>query len=401
MSELIQNPSPRLAQLIEFGRQFILPGSDSKLLVERYRPYIDTVTAMEAMLVLDQLLVDGNPLSVVKHYTGKLINLFFKSLDSAQWPHPQEGHFVWYLMQENRRVEALMDDIKQLNKQMFASEGVVLKVFAQELKGLMQQVREYELHYIKKENILFPIIEQTFAQHRCLHIMWSFHDDFRKGLKAIEVLLDAEVIDKKRLAKEVGDLFFVVLPLIFREEQIVFPVAIRAIPAQQWDDMLTQSMEVGWCYGIQPVVKASAIADGKVSEGLINLGTGQLNAQQMMLMLNHLPVDITFVDENDEVRYFSGGMHRIFPRSKAIIGRKVQNCHPQESVHVVNAIVEAFRSGAKEHADFWIEMKGRFIHIRYFALRDESGNYKGTIEVSQDATEIRQLKGEQRLLDWE
>jgi DUF438 domain-containing protein len=231
--------------------------------------------------------------------------------------------------------------------------------------------------------------------------MWSFHDDFRKGLKFIELLLDAEVVDKKRLANEVGDLFFVVLPLIFREEQIVFPVAIRAIPVEQWDDMLSQSHEVGWCYGIQPIVKVSTIEDGMMSEGFINLATGHLNAQQMMLMLNHLPVDITFVDEHDEVCYFSGGMHRIFPRSKAIIGRKVQNCHPQESVHVVNAIVSAFRSGAKDHADFWIEMKGRFIHIRYFALRDESGNYKGTIEVSQDATDIRQLKGEQRLLDWQ
>ena len=117
-------------------------------------------------------------------------------------------------------------------------------------------------------------------------------------------------------------------------------------------------------------------------------------------MLNELPVDITFVDEHDEVRYFSGARHRIFPRSKAIIGRKVQNCHPPESVHIVNEIVEAFRNGTKSHADFWIKMKGRFIHIRYFALRDEQGCYKGTIEVSQDATEIRALEGEQRLLDW-
>jgi len=118
------------------------------------------------------------------------------------------------------------------------------------------------------------------------------------------------------------------------------------------------------------------------------------------LMLNNLPVDITFVDEHDEVCYFSGAKHRIFPRSKAIIGRKVQNCHPPKSVHIVNEIIAAFRTGKKDHADFWIQMKGSFIHIRYFALRNESGEYKGTIEVSQDATDVRQLQGERRLLDW-
>lgn len=112
-------------------------------------------------------------------------------------------------------------------------------------------------------------------------------------------------------------------------------------------------------------------------------------------------MDITFVDENDEVKYFSGSKHRIFPRGKAILGRKVQNCHPPESVQIVNEIVAAFRSGKKDHAGFWIKMKGRFIYIRYFAMRNEHDEYRGTIEVSQDVTEIRELQGEQRLLDWD
>jgi DUF438 domain-containing protein len=118
------------------------------------------------------------------------------------------------------------------------------------------------------------------------------------------------------------------------------------------------------------------------------------------MLLNNLPVDITFIDENDEVLYFSGAKDRIFPRSKAIIGRKVQNCHPPESVHIVNEIITAFRNGQNDHADFWIQMKSRFINIRYFALRNEQGLYKGTIEVSQDVTEIRSLQGECRLLEW-
>jgi DUF438 domain-containing protein len=269
----------------------------------------------------------------------------------------------------------------------------------QKLRYFINGVKDYELHYIKKENILFPYLEKTFTQHRCLQLMWSFHDDFRKSVKALESLLQLEQPDTRAINTELGKLFFVIMPIIFREEQIVFPVAYRAIPEKGWSEMLEQSQEIGWCYDVSPTYNAQKSEDNGMSD-FINLNTGLLKAEQIILMLNNLPVDITYVDEHDEVRYFSGAKHRIFPRSKAIIGRKVQNCHPPESVHVVNEIVEAFRNGSKDHADFWIQMKGKFIHIRYFALRDEQGKYKGTIEVSQDATEIRALEGEQRLLDW-
>jgi uncharacterized protein len=156
------------------------------------------------------------------------------------------------------------------------------------------------------------------------------------------------------------------------------------------------------CFIKEPAIeKDSGIKpDNGQSNGLVDLITGLLTPEQIVMMLEGLPLDITYIDENDEVRYFSGAKHRIFPRSKAIIGRKVQNCHPPSSVHIVNEIVAAFRSGERDVAEFWIQLKERFIHIRYFALRDEIGNYRGTIEVSQDVTGIRELEGEQRLLHW-
>jgi PAS domain S-box-containing protein len=138
-----------------------------------------------------------------------------------------------------------------------------------------------------------------------------------------------------------------------------------------------------------------------MSDTSLSLDTGQLTLQQINLMLKHLPVDISFVDENDELRYYSDTPERIFTRTPAVIGRKVQNCHPPKSVHVVERILDAFRSGSKDVAEFWIEMHGRFVHIRYFAMRDKEGRYRGTLEVSQDVTDIRKLKGEKRLLDWE
>jgi DUF438 domain-containing protein len=138
-----------------------------------------------------------------------------------------------------------------------------------------------------------------------------------------------------------------------------------------------------------------------MSDVELDLSTGKLSREQIDMMLKSLPLDISFVDEQDEVRYYSDTPRRIFPRSPGVIGRKVQNCHPQKSVHIVQKILDEFRAGRKDTAEFWIETKGKFIHIRYFAMRDADGNYEGTLEVPQDVTEIRKLEGEKRLLDWE
>lgn len=398
MSELIESRNEKLEQLYQFSHRLI-DGEDGKMLIETYRQAIEAVNATEAMQVFDRLLQSGYPVEKVKANVGKIINVFYKSLNAVAWEQPGKGHFLHYLMQENREVEKLIAEVRPYIKALLKPEKFTSEASLQKLKDFVNEVRHYELHYIKKENILFPFLEKTFNQHRCLQLMWSFHDDYRKSLRALEGILQSETPDVGAINAELGKLFFVIMPIIFREEQIVFPVALRAIPDKGWHDMLMQSTEIGWCYGVSPEF-GNPLNETKVLEGRVDLGTGFLKPEQIILMLNHLPVDITYVDEHDEVCYFSGAKHRIFPRSKAIIGRKVQNCHPPESVHVVNEIVEAFRNGTKDHADFWIQMKGRFIHIRYFALRDESGNYKGTIEVSQDATEIRALGGQQRLLDW-
>jgi len=130
------------------------------------------------------------------------------------------------------------------------------------------------------------------------------------------------------------------------------------------------------------------------ADGLISLSTGALTRKQINLMLTHLPVDVTFVDENDRVRYFSQGKERIFDRSAAIIGREVTKCHPPQSVHRVEAILDEFRSNKRDVAEFWIQMGGQFIHIRYFALRDADSTYQGCIEVSQEVSHIHELKGE-------
>ncbi len=399
MSELIESGRPVHSPVYDFCRRLI-DGENGKMLMEEYENDLSTVNAFDAMMVFDRLLTQGYSHNLVKKNVGKIINAFYKSLESQEKITLDPNHFLSLLMEENRAVEKLIATIRPAIKSLFKNQDTDDDENIHQLKLFINDLKPYELHYVKKENILFPYLEQTFTQHRCLQLMWSFHDDFRKGIKTIEALLNSKPLDKETLNRELGQLFFVIFPIIFREERIVFPVALRAVPQNIWDDMLHQSEEIGWCYGIQQPLKTPLAEQKTIKDGNIDLDTGLLAAEQIILMLNHLPVDITYVDENDEVRYFSGTPHRIFPRSKAIIGRKVQNCHPHDSVHVVNQIIEAFRNGTKDHADFWLTMRGRFIYIRYFALRDQQGNYKGTIEVSQDATEIRSLEGQQRLLSW-
>ncbi|MGF7138205.1 DUF438 domain-containing protein [Roseimarinus sediminis] len=398
MSELITNHQHRFSELYDFSKSLIVHASSNAQQVEKYAHLIETVDAREVMQLIDQLLLDDVGFEQVKKNIGKLINIFYKSLNSRETIDPGEQHFLHYLLLENRSVKEIMQQIKRELKQV---KGKPEAEFDQ-LKNLLKRLEAYELHYIKKENILFPYIEKTFSQYRCLQLMWSFHDDYRRLLKSILRMMEEKEVPRQSLYKALGDLFFVILPIIFREEKILFPVALEVIPKQGWDTMLGEASELGWCYIAPPQTASEHEPDDleQTINGKVNLGTGALDVQQLILMLEHLPVDITFVDEKDEVAYFSGAKHRIFPRSKAIIGRKVQNCHPKESVHVVNEIVEAFRKGQESKADFWIQMRGKFIHIRYFALRDEAGNYRGTIEVSQDCTEIRGLEGEQRLLNW-
>lgn len=446
--------------LATFARRLV-SGENGKTLYEEYRSTIETVTPFEAMMLLDGLLKEGHSFGTVKYYTARLLNLFYKSL--AAWPCelPGEGHFLHYLALENREAEKIMAAIKKVAKQYLSQGSPELpteEVVNLELLTLLTRLDDYAIHYVKKENILFPWLEKVHPEAGCLQIMWSLHDDFRRTLRSLKKMLREGTPGREQLSTLLGNLFFVVLPVIFREEHILFPVALSVIPRKAWDDMLEESLDTGWCYGVTPVLPLreepvgtttisernlqhqggafpgdSVVSTGPVQDvsgrtipvppggsdlsasfaahlpgsfsgagsSLIDLGTGLLTPEQLVLMLNHMPIDVTLVNEHDVVLYFSGGPHRIFPRSKAIIGRKVQNCHPPESVHMVEEILAAFRNGEKDQAAFWIQSRGKIIHIRYFALRDETGNYRGTLEFSQDITEIKKLEGEKRLLDWE
>lgn len=195
--------------------------------------------------------------------------------------------------------------------------------------------------------------------------------------------------------------------MIFKEENILIPMLLETLTQDEWKTIADGSEEIGYLIDKVPVWKPVKETNEPISEtpkvqedlGLIELPSGVFKVEELTSMLNILPFDITFVDKNDVVKYFSEGKERFFPRTKAIIGRNVSNCHPPKSVHIVEKIVEDFKNGVKDHEDFWINMGGNFILIRYYAVRNEKGEYLGVLEVTQDIKPIQEITGEKRLLE--
>jgi uncharacterized protein len=259
------------------------------------------------------------------------------------------------------------------------------------LRSNLSILKNVERHYAIKENALFPFLEKHGFPGPS-KVMWSKHDEVREMLKALTSAALPSHEALKTLLSEVEG-------MIFKEESILFPATLERLTSDDWRQVFRSCDEIGFPFLAAATPATAASTPAPSAAGEIVTPSGRFSLNELVSMLNVLPIDITFVDADDRVRYFSQSKDRIFVRSTSIIGREVKNCHPPNSVDKVVRIVESFRNGSKDHADFWINMQGKFIYIRYFAVRDESGTYLGTLEVTQDLTEIRGLKGERRLLN--
>ena len=343
------------------------------------------------------LLKEGMPAEEIKRLCDVHVQVMEQSFQEVK-PEATDipvGHPVDTFLKEIKAVSGVLDTwepfLKTLKETPDDNLGLAESAF--------EKLKEIDRHFIRKENQLFPVLERHGITAPS-KVMWALHDDIRDIMRTIGEELRQK--DIKGLVVD-GLMFSTMLrDMIYKEEKILFPLCMDTLTPEEWGVVETGSDEIGYTL-IEPEARWSATGTSPAfgtAGATINLSVGTLTPEQINLMLTHLPVDMTFVDEYDEVRYYSAGAERIFPRSPGIIGRNVNNCHPPASVHVVEQIVNAFRSGQKDSAEFWIELKGRFLHIRYFAVRDASGTYKGTVEVSQDVTAIRALEGQRRLLDW-
>ena len=412
MSEYINNTEQRINELYIFAKGIINKEKGIDL-IKKHEQAIDNVQAFDVVDIVDRLVKDQVDIVELKTGINKILNMFYKGLINQQIPEYNKIPFLASLWNENNELNTRLINLRPLIKKLNSKDNSKAE-FSNVLKEIGTKVSElaaFEAHYVKKENILFPYVEKQLPEYRCQSVMWSYHDDIRQYIKDITHLSKEQSPDMKVLNRKIGDLFFAMYAIRFREEYILFPVISKLISDDEWIAMQLQSYEVGFAF-IQPPDKpqkqkstdskttnsTKTFSISNFANGLIDLSTGQLSIEQIILMINNLPVDVTFVDENDEVRYFSTPSHRIFPRSKAIIGRLVENCHPPSSVHIVKDLIDAFKSGKKDQESFWIEMGDMFILIRYFALRDENNKYKGTLEVSEEVSSIRKLTGEKRLM---
>ncbi|NLY44073.1 MAG: DUF438 domain-containing protein [Clostridiaceae bacterium] len=384
----------RVKRLIEYVKG-LKANLNGKELYIRYKEDIDNVTPQEAFEIFYSLLEEGIEAKEILVFLDKVVNVFYKSLLNYRWQKPKNDNFLMDLISENEALVKKTDEIRLLLKE------PDLDVKKEKLLPKIEELKQFNVHYLKKENILFPYMEKAMPKFQGLSIMWALHDVVRNQIKElIEILKDSNSSEEK-LNKSIANLFFSMLGLKKKEELILFPAASEVLSDDDWYQMHKQSLE----YGIAFSERDSYFSDKDeilevLGNGMIKTETGILSFEDVLMIFNILPLDLTFVDENNKVRFFTRPKDRIFPRSPAVIGRDVRNCHPPDSVHVVEEIIESFRSGKEDFAKFWINMKGKTILIQYFALRDPKGNYKGVLEVSQDITEIKGLEGERRILQW-
>jgi len=310
-----------------------------------------------------------------------------------------DGHPVRIYLEENLLIRSLIKDL----------EALTLPEDLENFSITFEKLAKIDLHFTRKENQLFPYLEK-YGWTSPSQGMWTFHDQIRDQVK----LVRKEIADKNidAILIETKQLFKFLEQIINVEEQRLFPRAMGMLTPEEWQEFKEGDKEIGWMFDKAPtpypadtyIHPSQDTQKRKLPFGIedkIHYDEGYLTPEQVNSIFRILPVDITYVNEHDQVVFYNRGEDRVFPRSAGIIGREVRFCHPPKSVDQVIKILEEFKAGNQDLAEFWINFKGQFIHIQYFAVRDSDGTYRGVIEMSQDVTHVRGLEGEQRLLDWE
>ena len=310
-----------------------------------------------------------------------------------------DGHPVKVYFEESILIQSLIKEIINID----ATEDF------ETFFNIFNQLAGIEKRFVRKENQLFPYLEK-YGWTGPSQGMWAFHDSIRDMFR--DVRTEMEVRSYSQINGLVEEIAANILELGYIEEIRLFPNALDLLSEDDWKEMREGDVEIGWMLSEEPTPYPAVeyIHPGEdrrkkrlpfSTDDRIKLNEGYMTPEQLDLMLQFMPVDLTYVDENNRVVFYNRGENRVFPRSAGVIGREVKFCHPPKSVDIVLRILEEFKKGTKDDAEFWINFKDRKIHIRYFAIRDKENNYKGVIEMSQDITEILKIEGQKRLLDWD
>ena len=408
MSELINNSYQRKALLKHMILQ-LHEGEAPEAINRQLEKLLGRVPYGEVVEVEQELISEGLPAEEVLRLCDVHSRALEGQIDTSGAAEIPTGHPVDTFQQENRALEEVLVKLREREQHTNGLQDAEVPDYFIALRTEVNKLTDVDKHYRRKENLLFPFLEK-YEITGPPTVMWGKHDETRELLHAtVEGLSDPANVKGEEAASFVQ---LVIEPaasaieeMIMKEEEILFPMAMDTLTEADWYEIYRQTPEIGFCLydpkdkwvpeGITPV------AQSQVTDTAVQLPSGILEPAELLAILNTLPADLTFVDRNDKVKYFSQGPHRIFDRNRAILNRDVRLCHPPASVHIVEQILEDFKSGRQEKARFWIQMKGKFILIEYYALRGEKNEYLGTVEVSQELSEYRALEGEQRLLNYD
>lgn len=407
MSEYINNREYRQKVLKDLILE-LHQGKSAEEVKSRFEELIDGVSVMEITEMEQALIREGMAVEEVQRLCDVHASVFKGSIDEihrTEKPEDTPGHPVHTFRLENTAVEKLIGEainpLLDAYKRDGGSEN--LNRLGEEFKKLL----EIDKHYLRKENLLFPFMEK-YGITAPPKVMWGVDDEIRAMIKGVIADIGNYSGDQASLLSKAEEAAVKVSDMVFKEENILFPMVLETLSEDEWRKIALESDDLGYCL-IKPEgrwlpervdvqKKEEQKGNPPSNDGYIEFETGILNPEEISGLLNTLPLDITFVDKDGAVKYFSQGKERIFPRTKSIIGRAVQNCHPPASVHIVEKIAEDLKSGKKEHEDFWIKMGDTYAYIRYFAVRNEKGEFLGILEVTQDIKPIQEITGEKRLL---
>jgi hypothetical protein len=405
MSEIDEAKKKLLKEIIKQ-----LPGgAHPEEIKEKFKSALKGITTEDIVKVEQELVKEGMPREELQKLCNLHMEIFAEQVQETELYLPQ-GHPISIQIEEHRimlqRTEKLQQYIGMVEE---ACDSVYVGDILTELQNMAKEFEDSEKHYVREENVIFPIAEKHGITEPPA-VMWMEHDQIREIKRKFVSLMkkwnSVRFDDFKKELAEVAKPLCTLLPSHFyKENNILFPVTVQSASIEEWIEARKEFDEIGYCCFTPPsaTVKMQVEEERKtkpLSGEALEFENGSLSKEEIEGILDRIPIDISFVDKNDSVKYFNKAEKRIFVRTKSVIGRKVQMCHPQKSVHVVNKIVESFKSGKKDSAEFWITMGDRLVHIRYFAVRDKNGEYLGTMEVTQDLTDIKKIEGEKRLLDW-
>jgi DUF438 domain-containing protein len=403
MSELIDNRAQRVRTLKGIIQR-LHAGEPPDQVRSSLKELVRQTDYSEVMAMEQELIADGMPVEEIQSMCDLHSQVTRDVLVQLAPPPVPPGHPVDTFRRENQALRESMARLQEAMDRMLQTADDASAPLL-DWRQALNELQDVDKHYQRKEHLLFTCLERHGITGPS-KVMWAKDDQVRKLLKDLSAALragDTTVGEWKLLAATTGVAAANSLhEMIYKEEHILLPVCLERFTADEWAEIWASSPRYGWCLveprqGYQPVDLQAA--DRSSAPGGVVLPTGTLALEQLIAIFSTLPVDLTFVDADDRVAFFSEGPNRVFARSRAIIGRMVQNCHPPRSVDVVERILSDFREGRQNVAEFWIQFVGRFVHIRYFAVRSQDGRYLGTLEVTQDVGPIRALVGERRLLE--